>query len=192
MGFEIESQKRFILRSIEISMGFLNWENASKDIEIFNLASYALEYCLITNNRKNNIILDNLKNKCFYLDTNIIYRAIGINGEDRKRRTLQFLSKIKSISNTIFITQKTNEEFEQSIKLYVKRLKKSEAPSVNSQLYTEYVTYDDIYRFYHVWCLGRANTSIDLFNAYLKNEFYALCKNYDIVIDKNSPYNGKK
>lgn len=190
-GFEIESQKDLSSEDIEIINGFLNWENASKDIEIFNLASYALEYCLITNNRKNNIILDNLKNKCFYLDTNIIYRAIGINGEDRKRRTLQFLSKIKSISNTIFITQKTNEEFEQSIKLYVKRLKKSEAPSVNSQLYTEYVTYDDIYRFYHVWCLGRANTSIDLFNAYLKNEFYALCKNYDIVIDKNSPYNEK-
>lgn len=191
-GFDIENQKDLSSEDIEIINGFLNWENASKDIEIFNLASYALEYCLITNNRNNNIILDNLKNKCFYLDTNIIYRAIGINGEDRKRRTLQFLSKIKSISNTIFITQKTNEEFEQSIKLYVKRLKKSEAPSVNSQLYTEYVTYDDIYRFYHVWCLGRANTSIDLFNAYLKNEFYALCKKYDIVIDKNSPYNEKK
>ena len=77
-GFEIESQKDLSSEDIEIINGFLNWENASKDIEIFNLASYALEYCLITNNRKNNIILDNLKNKCFYLDNTSVnfYRKI--------------------------------------------------------------------------------------------------------------------
>ena len=54
-GFDIESQKDLSSEDIEIINGFLNWENASKDIEIFNLASYALEYCLITNNRNNNI-----------------------------------------------------------------------------------------------------------------------------------------
>src|SRR5690606_26186700 len=74
---------------------FLVWDNNDKNKAIFDIASYALEYCMISNNGNGaHIQLNNLKNKIFYLDTNVIYRALGINGESRQNRTTTFLNKV--------------------------------------------------------------------------------------------------
>lgn len=173
---------------IEIINGFLDWDNPEKDIAIFKLANYALEYCLITNKKQNSIKLDLLKNKIFYLDTNILYRAIGINGKDRQLRTQHFFDKIKNVGNKIFITSKTIEEFETSITQYVKKLNKTEAPAVNSRVYTEYVTYDDIYRYYHEWASKRHNADVSMFKAYLTSEFENFCRQYDIEKDNRCPF----
>jgi hypothetical protein len=78
----------------EIINSFLQWENDGKNKAIFDISSYSLEYCLITNNEtKQTFQLQNLKNKDFYLDTNVLFRAIGINGESRAMRTITFLRK---------------------------------------------------------------------------------------------------
>ena len=116
--------------------GFLDWNNDEKNIEIFNLACYALEYCMLTANKSSHFSLDSLRNKTFYLDTNIIYRAIGINGEDRKKRTHLFLSKFKSLNNKVKLTKCTLEEFENSVNSYIKKLRKSETPAIHSSVYS--------------------------------------------------------
>ena len=168
--------------------GFLDWDNDEKNIEIFNLACYALEYCMLTANKSSHISLDSLRNKTFYLDTNILYRAIGINGEDRKKRTLLFLSKFKSLNNKIKLTKCTLEEFENSVKGYIKKLRKSETPAIHSSVFSEYVTMDDIWRYFHVWRGHRSNGTVDYFANFLESEFYNICKSYNIEIDDNQPF----
>ena len=71
----------FTEEEAEVINGFLDWDNDDKNREIFNLVSYALEFCMLTNKKDASFQIDSLKNKTFYLDTNIIYWAIGINGE---------------------------------------------------------------------------------------------------------------
>ena len=90
----VTSDEKFTAEEASIINGFLDWDDEGKNVAIFNIASYALEYCMITNKRETNLKLSDLRKKVFYLDTNILYRAIGINGEDRKKRTLQFMSKL--------------------------------------------------------------------------------------------------
>lgn len=177
---------------IDVINGFLDWDNEQKNVAIFNLASYALEFCLLTSKKDSNLKLDSLKHKTFFLDTNILYRAVGINGEDRKLRTLSFLRKLKESDDEIKISIVTWEEYEGSLKSYIKRLRRSETPAVRSKVYTEYVTYDDIYRYYHQWASKRQNSTVDLFVDWITASMQALIDEFKIAVDTFMPYSPEK
>lgn len=179
-------------KDIDVINGFLDWDNEQKNIAIFNLASYALEFCLLTSKKDSSLKLDTLKHKTFYLDTNILYRAVGINGEDRKLRTLSFLRKLKESENKIKISRVTWEEYDGSLKSYIKRLRRSETPAIQSKVYTEYVTYDDLYRFYHLWASNRSNPTIDLFVDWMNASIKSLIDDYGIEINNDVPYSVDK
>lgn len=176
----------------DIINGFLDWDNEAKNIAIFNLASYALEFCLLTCKKGSSLKLESLKHKTFYLDTNILYRAIGINGEDRKLRSLSFLRKLKESEDEIRISKVSWEEYEGSLKNYIKLLRRSKAPAVHSKVFTEYVTYDDIYRYYHLWASTRHNSTIDLFVDWLNSSMKSLMEEFEIKVDILSPYSLEK
>lgn len=174
-------------KDFNVINGFLDWDNEQKNIAIFNLASYALEFCLLTSKKGSNLKLDSLKHKTFYLDTNILYRALGINGEDRKLRTLSFLRKLKESEDNLKISKVTWEEYECSLKIYIKRLRNSDTPAVRSKVFTEYVTYDDIYRYYHLWASNRQNSTIDLFVDWINASMKSLIDDFNITVDKFTP-----
>ena len=176
----------------DIINGFLDWDNEQKNIAIFNLASYALEFCLLTGKKGASLKLESLKHKTFYLDTNILYRAIGINGEDRKLRSLSFLRKLKESEDEIKISKVSWEEFEGSLGYYIKLLRRSEAPAVHSKVFTEYVTYDDIYRYYHLWASTHHNSTIDLFVDWLNSSMKSLMEEFGIEVDSFTPYSPEK
>lgn len=175
-------------KDIDVINGFLDWENEEKNIAIFHLASYALEFCLLTGKKDSNLKLDSLKHKIFFLDTNILYRAVGINGEDRKRRTISFLRKLRESEDEIKISKVTWEEFEGSLRSYIKRLRRSETPAIRSKVYTEYVTFDDMYRYYHQWASAHQNSTVDLFVDWINASMRALMEDFKITIDNFTPY----
>lgn len=175
----------------EIINRFLNWDNKEKNRAIYNLASYALEYCMLTNDKNTTLDIQNLRNKALYLDTNSLFRAIGINGDVRKQRTLRFLSKFHSVQETIKITSETDLEFKDALKYYLDKLEKAErtAPYVNSTCYVEYVDIDGIFRAYHRWKIGRSNASVEVFKSSLFAAYKQLLEDYSISIDTRRPYN---
>lgn len=179
-------------KDFDVINGFLDWDNEQKNIAIFNLASYALEFCLLASKKGSNLKLESLKHKTFYLDTNILYRALGINGEDRKLRTLSFLRKLKESEDEINISKVTWDEYEGSLKSYIKRLRQSETPAVRSKVYTEYITYDDIYRYYHLWASNRHNSTVDLFLDWINASMKALVDDFNIKVDSFTPYSPEK
>lgn len=175
-------------KDTEIINGFLNWDNDEKNVAIFNLASYGLEYCLLTSKKGTHLKLDNLNKKVFYLDTNILYRALGINGVDRKQRTHSFLRKLIEAEDEIKITQIAWDEYENSLNKYIKKLRRDQNPAIHSKVYTEYVTYDDIHRAYHLWASSTKNATVDLFVSMLKAEMLQLIEDYHIEIDRLCPF----
>lgn len=176
---------------IELINGFLNWDNEDKNKAIFDISSYALEYCLLTNKKgSSNFKLQNLKNKKFYLDTNVIYRGMGINGLDRQKRTLTFLKKFKEAGEQIFLTKITDEEFRNSIKFYVDKLRRVENPKISSKVFLEFRSLKDIHSYYHNWRKNKTNHSLELFEAYILNEYKLLLERIDIKIDYKIPYDG--
>jgi predicted nucleic acid-binding protein len=179
----------FSTEQIDIINDFLNWDNTDKNKAIFDISSYALEFCLLTNKKGNsNLRLNNLKNKAFYLDTNVIYRAIGINGYDRKKRTSTFLNKFKEAGENLYISSITDEEFRNSIKFYIDKLKSAISPKSSSKVFLEFRSLKDIHSYYHNWRKDKTNSNLDLFQAYILSEYQTFIEHFNIKLDYNKPY----
>lgn len=177
---------------INLINDFLNWDNEEKNKCIFDISSYSLEFCLLTNKKgAKNFKLNNLKNKTFYLDTNVIYRVLGINGIDRKKRTETFLNKFNEAGEKLCITKITDSEFCNSINFYVDKLRKVQNPKVNSSVFLEFKSLKDINSFYHEWRKDKINTNLDLFEAYIINEYKLLLDRHNIAIDYRIPYDSE-
>lgn len=170
----------------ELINGFLKWDNVEKNKSIFDISSFAIEYCLISNHSKQGLGINNLKNKTFYLDTNVLFRALGINGEDRKKRSMTFLKRFQESRTDLYISKYTDKEFKDTIDYYLQRLtNKPFKNTVNPSLFEHryFSSLKDIYSFYYNWRIGKQNDSLTLFKAHILAKYKSFCSSLDIKID---------
>ena len=168
--------------------GFLNWPNDGKNKAVFDLAGYALEYCMMTNKKNTSLNTQNLKNKSFYIDTNILYRAIGLNGDGLKTRAHLFLSKFREVGEKLVVSQSTYVEFTDSVDYYISKIDKSQRPRVNTNVLKEFIDEDSVYLYYCKWRVGRVNRDASYFKDWIMSEFNSLCDLYGIEREIKYPY----
>ncbi|TAF74227.1 MAG: hypothetical protein EAZ53_10225 [Bacteroidetes bacterium] len=185
-------QSQFNELEREIINNFLSWDNDGKNKAIFDIASYGIEYCLITNNSANSIHLNSLKNKTFYLDTNVIFRALGINGENRQKRTISFLTKFNEAGETLIISRFSETEFKATVKYYISLIAKHNSPRINPRVFTAFKAQSDFFDFYHKWRINRTNTSLDYFESHINVLFEDLIKKFKASIDYKMPFDEKE
>lgn len=177
----------------EIINTFLIWDNNEKNKAIFDIASYALEYCLISNNSKgSHLQMSSLKNKCFYLDTNVIFRALGINGINRQNRTRTFLQKFIETKSSLVISKFSEQEFKDTISVYIKKLKNYRlSGQINPAIFKEkyFKGMSSVYDFYYQWRFGRSNDSLELFESHIMSLYDKFKKDYKIETDYRLPFN---
>jgi len=176
----------YSLEERELINTFLKWDNEGKNKSVFDIASFAIEYCLISNHSKQGLELNNLKNKVFYLDTNVIFRALGINGEERKKRSMTFLKRFQETNTKLIISKYTDKEFNATIDYYIKRLgNKPFKNDVNPSLFNHpyFSKLKDIYNYYYLWRIGKQNHSLELFNAEIRAKYKAFASSMHIDID---------
>lgn len=169
--------------------GFLNWPDNSKNKAIFDLAGYSLEYCMMTNKKNTSLNTQNLKNKSFYIDTNILYRAIGLNGDNLKTRAELFLSKFKEVGEKLVISQSTYVEFVDSIDYYIDKIDDSMRPRINSNVLQEFIDEDSVFLYYCKWRVGRTRCETKYFRDWIMSEFDSVCTRYEITREIKYPYN---
>lgn len=170
-------------KEIEVINKFLNWDNDEKNKIIYNISLLSVEYCLITNKKGDSFRLDSLKNKNFFLDTNIIFRAIGINGEDRQKRTITFLEKFKEANENLFISKFTEEEINKTLEYYLNEIQKNNTPRVQSNIFIEYSRINDFISFYHKWRRTKINDNINLFKGHIMTLISDLKSKFNIQND---------
>jgi hypothetical protein len=179
----------YTLEEREAINNFLKWDNEGKNKAVFNIASFAIEYCLISNHSKHSkqgLELNNLKNKVFYLDTNVIFRALGINGEERKKRSLTFLKRFQETNTKLFISKYTDQEFASTIDYYIKRLaNKPFKNDVNPKLFSHpyFSKLKGIYDYYYQWRIGKQNHSLELFKAEVLARYKSFASSMSIDVD---------
>lgn len=171
----------------EIINGFLQWDSPLKNKAIFDLSSYAIEYSILTNN--STISIQSLRNKQIYLDTNVIYRALGINGSSRESLTRTFLQKFNEVGEKLYISKYTETEFKDSIKFHIDNIEKFNTPRVSSKVYLETSINEEIYNYYHKWRTNKANSSTSLFLAHIYNLYDRFKAEYKITVENICPYN---
>ncbi|WP_299758673.1 hypothetical protein [uncultured Pontibacter sp.] len=170
---------------------FLSWNNDEKNKAVFDIASYALEYCMLTNNSHGAAVhLSSLRNKIFYLDTNVVFRALGINGADREKRTRTFLRKFMDAGEKLVISKFTEAEFKESVRFYVNKLRRYPVKNLNPEILNQkhFRSLRSFYDYYHQWRIGRVNDSHDLFEAYVLGHYDSFKKDFAIEVDYKIPF----
>ena len=193
--FKIPRQnfEQFGDKEIDIINDFVKWDNEEKNIAIFKLINYCIEYAVVINNSSENVLSRSLKTKVFYLDNSLLYRAIGINGNTRKRRTLSFMRKCKESGQNFVISKFTREEFQNTINYHLHQLNQSTPfGRISPNTFKRYSSGDGFYQFYHEWRNGRINYGFDMFKTYILTQYKELIKEYDISEDFNVPFNERE
>ena len=172
--------------NIELINNFLEYKSTQKNKIIFDIMSLSLEYCLLTN-KKNNWGLSQLKNKVFYIDSNVIYRALGLNGENRQITTVRFMEKCRSIDINFKVLPITIDEFKSSVKLNTERIRRNQKgynTKVSPEVYSRYSK--DYFRiYYYEWTVGNPNDTQEDFINYIEAKMRSFFDDYSIEVDFN-------
>lgn len=168
---------------------FLMWNNTAKDKELFKLVSYCIEYAIVSNNSSEQTLLRSFKNKILYLDNAFVYRAIGINGESRKKRTISFIQKCIESGQKLKITKFSREEFIRTIDHNIQQLNGTTPfGRINPKLFQKYCYGETIYQFYHNWRANRISYGFNSFKAYIQSEYNKLISSNGIEEDFRPPF----
>ena len=180
--------KQFDENEIRVINEFLTWNNSEKNKLLFKLVSFCIEYSLVANNSSDEMFLNALRNKHFYLDNNVIYRALGINGEIRKKRTDNFLKKCIDTGQKLYISAFSKNEFSETIDYHINQLKNVPFGKINPELFRQCNCNEGFYEFYHEWRKGRLTYGFDSFKAHLLSLYDNFLKKYKIEEDNKIPF----
>lgn len=185
--------EKFEDEEIDVINGFVKWENDAKNKAIFKLINYCIEYAIVVNNSSEDVLSKSLRTKKFYLDNSLIYRALGINGETRKKRALSFLKKCKDSGQEFIISKFTRQEFFNTVDYHLRQLNSSTPfGRISPNTFKRYANGDGFYQFYHEWRNGRVNYSFDVFKTHIHALYKDLIKQFDIKEDLKVPFGEKE
>ena len=166
---------------------FLLWDNADKNLSLGNVVYSCLEYCLLVSGDSPNALMKGIiRNRVIYLDTNVIFRALGINGEARKKVIHAFLKKCQQAKVKLVILSQTKKEFFETTNIYVANIEKFPRGVVNPEAYEYFADYN-LYEFYSLWHYDHPTLSLKYFRLHLESIYDEFIKQYSIVDEEKIP-----
>lgn len=178
---------------IKIINHFISWRDDEKNKELYKLVSYCVEYAIVVNNSSENAFIESIRNKRFYLDNSLIYRAIGINGDYRRKRTLSFIRKCHENGNKLFVSKYSEEEFRETIDFHLKQLGNTTPYGrINPEVFKRYADGEGFYQFYHKWREKKMSYGFELFRSHIISDYNTLLKTYGIEEDFTVPFDEKE
>ena len=166
---------------------FLAWDNIAKNAALGNLVYCCLEYCLLINGDSPNSLLKGfIRRREIYLDTNVIFRALGINGVSRQNVVTTFLRKCKQAKLKLLISHSTRTEFFDTIGYYVSQMEYYPRGDIYSGAYEEIADYS-IFAFYENWRQEHSQMSLKYYVAHIKSLYHKLIKDFRIEDDVKIP-----
>ena len=187
------SSEQFEDEEVDLINSFVKWDNETKNKALFKLINYCIEYAIVVNNSSEDVLSRSLRTKVFYLDNALLYRALGINGETRKKRTISFLKKCKESGQKFVISKYTRQEFFKTVDYHLSQLNSSTPfGRITPQVFKRYANGDGFYQFYHEWRNGRINYGFDLFKTHIHYLYKDLVTRFDIEENFNVPFDEKE
>ena len=177
----------------EMIKKFIEWEDDEKNEVITALLGSSLEYAMLTCDGKGfyGTRLGNIfSNKTLYLDTNIIYYCLGINGKDYQECNRLLLNKCLNAKEKLKITAITEKEFYNTLNHFINEIKKYDSKSIGQINFDRYRTRKDIYLFYLEWKKEHRHFSeVAYFKQYILDEYKRWLEKYKVEVDNDYPYN---
>lgn len=181
-----EMENKFSEFEIEIIDTFLKWNNIEKDKIIFKMYNLGIEYSLLTLPDKNFDFLKCIKDKVLYLDCNVLYRALGLNGENRKKSINTLLEKCAINQEKLIISNATYEEFERTFEYHTKKIEiRERGEKLERILLQKFFQEGTIYYSFYEWKEKRKSAnSVNNFRFEVKQNLKELLNTYNIKIEE--------
>ena len=166
---------------------FIDWDDEQKNELLYEIISFAVDYCCLTIKKDKTNFSTLLQGKTFYLDTNILFRMLGLNNEQRKETILQFINKCKASKIKLRITSFTKTETLNSIQYHVGQVQKIMQGYTGdgyalSRLYDKSNYEEGFLTVYLEWAMKNGiHGHYDDFHKHLRKEFYELVNEIRIV-----------
>ncbi len=166
---------------------FVSWDDQKKNITLTNLVFACLEYCLLINGDKpNRLLIDSIRKREIYLDTNIIFRALGINGILHKNTVNSFLKKCKQAGLKMIVLHSTRKEFFDTIDFFIDQIRRFPRGNIYSGAYEQLSDYS-AFSFYEDWRQTHPAMSLIYFKLQIKSLYEAMVKKYGILDNELIP-----
>lgn len=166
---------------------FIAWEDGDKNIALTNIVFTCLEYCLLINGDKPNRLLDNsIRKREIYLDTNVIFRALGINGSIRQKTVRAFLHKCKQARLKLVISHSTKKEFFDTIDYYLNEIRRYPRGNVYSGAYEQLSDYT-LFNYYEEWSKTHPAMSLMYFKSVIRSSYDKMVREFGMVDDEKIP-----
>lgn len=166
---------------------FIAWENGDKNIALTNIVFMCLEYCLLVNGDKpNNLLSKSIRKREIFIDTNIIFRALGINGPIRQSTVRAFLNKCKQARLKLIISHNTRKEFFDTIDYYIEEIRRYPRGNVYSGAYEQLSDYT-LFDHYEEWRKTHPSMSLIYFKLFVQSSYEKMVKEYSIIDGQKIP-----
>jgi hypothetical protein len=134
---------------------FLAWDNAEKNECVYRLIAKAYDYCMINSKcQAQEMVFSKIH---FYLDTNIVFRLMGINGSERESSVKSLIEKCQNAGIKLVVSNFVIEECEYTINSQLELLVESTKtfnklmPPSTMSFAEEKSIKLDFYRRYYDW-----------------------------------------
>ena len=180
IGYMTEIEQKYV-------HDFIAWEDGDKNIALTNIVFTCLEYCLLVNgDRPNKLLANTIRKREIYLDTNIIFRALGINGSIRQKTVRAFLHKCKQARLKLVISHSTKKEFFDTIDYYLNEIRRYPRGNVYSGAYEQLSDYT-LFNHYEEWRKTHPAMSLMYFKSVIQSSYEKMVKEYAIIDDEKIP-----
>lgn len=181
---------------VKIIQEFIDWENPEKNDLLLAVANYALEYLLISGNRglkEKKDLAAVFANKRLYIDTNIIFYCIGINGTVKETSNVTFLRKCKDCGEQIVISYYTQQEFDNTLDHFINEIDRVSSPFCFNKKVISYITSPDVYQYYITWANERRELRDGkYFKQFLLDKYNKLISDLSIEVERKNPFPDEK
>lgn len=124
LSLQGSSNNKFTKEDISIFNEFLEFENGNKNRVLYSVFQKAIEFAILTSGKGVSTLSPNLfNNKKYLLDTNIIFRILGVGGEERQSSLIALLKECIAQGISIEYSTYTYQELRNKLNQIVKYLK---------------------------------------------------------------------
>jgi len=179
---------------------FLYWNSSEKNKLLYKLISFSIDFCMLTMKRNINSFKPIFNGKVFYLDSNIIFRFMGINNEKRQKSTENFINICKKANIKLKYTSETYDELNSSIEYHIKILTQISNGFENfdcdvmNNFVSKFNNSEDYFKLYYKWKSEHKNLNINIndFKNWIKIKLNECLQNFEIDRTSEKTWTNKK
>ena len=146
---------------------FLDYDSMEKNKLVYSIINNAIDFIGVVGGKPIKFDRSSLANRTFYLDNNVLFRAIGLNGEERKESILEFMNitSQSGLNPRFAITSLTKQEFIDTIRYTCRLLKQGGMQRVKSNQ-KSFFDSNSRWSIYLKWKLNRKENSVEDFEKW--------------------------